>query len=199
MPLLKKNQKSVVQNRPETVSPEAFDSWIDRRRLEDGEFEQLFAQLGPRLHHEPGAHWDGEDHFAPLPVVVDRPVRLHVRLEYLGETGVLQAVRFALAPIDADGAAHAWLPILDVGPEQAEQWVVSRRFGAWSRDSGRRLGYQGWWQHRPSIGKADLSTTLQAHSRHARGNLLRIGSRTGHDASGGLHKDVVALVIEADD
>ena len=188
-----------MSNPTEPASPEAFESWIERRCVDDGEFEQLFGQLGPRLQHEPGLQWDGEYHFAPLPVSIERPVRLHVRLECRGETGVLQAVRFALAPMDADGSARSWLPILDVGPEQTDQWIVSRRFGAWSRGAGRRLGYQGWWQQRPGIGKADVVTTLQAHARHARGNLLRIGSRTGHDASGGLHKDVIAVVIDADD
>ena len=63
-----------MSNPIEPASPEAFETWIERRRLDDGEFDRLFGQLGPPLQHEPGAQWDGEDPFAPLPVTIERPI-----------------------------------------------------------------------------------------------------------------------------
>jgi hypothetical protein len=126
-------------------------------------------------------------------------MRLHARLELTGAPGYLQAVRFALGPRDAAADSGGWLPILDVSPEQVDTWVSSRRFGAWTRGEGRLLGYQGWWQHSPGVGRADLSSRVLAHARHERGSLLWIDSRTNRETPGESHKQTFAVVVESDD
>ncbi|RPH46506.1 MAG: hypothetical protein EHM87_01795 [Burkholderiales bacterium] len=182
---------------PERMSPERFERTIAHRLADDPDLVRLLARLGARLDFEdPEAH-DGEGHHAPLALVA-RPVKLHVRLEPTGAPGYLQAARFALAAPDGPSAASAWLPILDVPPEQSNRWVTSRPFGAWSRDEGRLLAYQGWWQHSPGVGKADISTRVIAHARHRHGRLLWLGSRTNVETPGDLHKHVMVALVDDD-
>jgi hypothetical protein len=180
------------------MNPARFDQWIGQRLADDPVLARLLAPLGERVAFEAGAEHSGEGHWAPLGVVVDRPMRMQVRMEPTGAPGCLQAARFALGPLGADARSDDWLPILDVGPDQADRWVASRRFGAWGTTGGRRLGYQGWWQERPGAGRADLRTRVVAHSRHARGSMLWIGSHTTPDAPGELHKQVLAVLSDDD-
>jgi hypothetical protein len=181
------------------MDPNRFAQHLAHRIEEDRELARLLARLGPLVSVDAGPTFDGDGHYAPLDVVIDRPMRLHARMELTGAPGYLQAVRFALGPSDAAPVAHGWLPILDVAPEQADEWVVSRRFGAWARGDGRRLGYQGWWQYSPGVGRADLATRVVAHARHERGSLVWIASRTDGETPGESHKQTLAAIVACDD
>jgi hypothetical protein len=197
---------------PDRMSAERFERAIAHRLADDPILVRLLARLGARLGlEEPEAH-EGEGHHAPL-CLVERPVKLHARLEPTGAPGYLQALRFALAPPDrleppdpdnpidphhAPSGASGWLPILDVPPEQANRWVTSRPFGARGHDARRLLGYQGWWQHSPGVGKADISTRVIAHARHERGRLVWLGSRTNVETPGDVHKHVIVAIIHDD-
>lgn len=77
--------------------------------------------------------------------------------------------------------------------------VASRRFGAWTRGEGRRLGYQGWWPYSPGVGRADLPSRVLGHARHERGSLLWIASRTQLETPGESNKQTFAIIVESDD
>ena len=182
------------------MTPDRFESWLARRIADDRGLARLLARLGPREALDAGGVFHGDGHVAPLEVVVEQPMRLLARLEITGAPAYVQGVRFVLGPPGPGTPADAWLPILDVPPEQADRWIASRSFGGWRPANGRRLGYQGWWLHSPGVGKADLSTRIHAHARHANGHLLWIGSRTNAVTRGETHKQVVAVLLaEADD
>jgi hypothetical protein len=197
---------------PDRMSAERFERAIAHRLADDPILVRLLARLGARLGlEEPEAH-EGEGHHAPL-CLVERPVKLHARLEPTGAPGYLQAARFALAPPDrlephdpddpidphhAPSGTSGWLPVLDVAPEQANRWVTSRPFGARGHDARRLLGYQGWWQHSPGVGKADISTRVIAHARHERGRLVWLGSRTNVETPGDVHKHVIVAIVHDD-
>lgn len=181
------------------MHPDRLASFLAHRIEDDRVLAQLLARLGECGSVEVGAGCDGEGHFAPLEVLVDRPMRLYARVEPIDSTGCLQAARFALGPPDADPHGPGWLPILDVVPDQVDTWVASRRFGAWTRGEGRQLGYQGWWRHDTGLGAADLSTRVLVHARHRRGSLLWIASRMRRDAPGEVHKHTLAVLVDADD
>jgi hypothetical protein len=181
------------------MDADRFELFLAHRLGEDRELARLLARLGARTAVDPGPAFDGEGHYAPLDVPVDRPMRLHARMELTGAPGYLQAVRFVLGPLEAGPETTGWLPILDVAPDQVDAWVASRRFGAWTRGEGRRLGYQGWWQHSPGVGRADLSSRVLVHARHERGSLLWIASRTNRETPGESHKQTFAIVVESDD
>ena len=181
----------------ELTPPERFDRSIAHRLADDPTLARLLARLGARLGFEDGGEHEGEGHHAPL-AIIERPMRLHVRLEPTGAPGYLQAVRFSLAVPEGVARPPGWLPVLDVSSERLNTWTASRPFGAWGRGQGRLLGYQGWWQHSPGIGNADVSTRILAHARHERGRLLWIGSRTNLETPGDLHKHVIAVIVDDD-
>ena len=108
------------------------------------------------------------------------------------------AVRTARLGTGAQVTSCRWGTRLDVPPEQSNRWVTSRPFGAGGHDARRLLGYQGWWQHSPGVGKADISTRVIAHARHERGRLLWLGSRTNVETPGDVHKHVIVAIIDDD-
>ena len=179
----------------EPPSPERFDRSIAHRLADDPTLARLLVRLGARLGFEDAGVHEGEAHHAPL-AIIERPARLHVRLEPTGAPGYLQAVRFSLAAPAGQARPPGWLPVLDVPPERSNTWTSSRPFGARDRGEGRLLGYQGWWQHSPGLGSSDVSTRILAHARHERGRLLWIGSRTNFETPGELHKQVIAVIVD---
>ncbi|MFN9773818.1 MAG: hypothetical protein ACK54X_14500 [Burkholderiales bacterium] len=182
------------------MDADRFELFPAHRIGDDRELAGLLARLGARTSVDPGPAFDGVGHYAAHDVPVDRPMRLHARMELTGAPGYLQAVRFALGPLDAGPETAGWLPSLDVAPAQVDGWVSSRRCGARTRGEGRRLGYQGWWQHGPGVGRgADLSSRVLVHARHERGSLLRIAARTDLETPVESHKQTFAIVVESDD
>jgi hypothetical protein len=186
------------------MDPEGFDRLLSRCIGDDPTLAALFATLGPRVSRSGGEAYEGEDHVAPLGVVVDRPMRAHVRMEAHGAPERLQAMRLSLALAPGVGsvnrrfAAAAWLPVLDVLPGDGGRWVASRRFGMWSTAPGNLLGYQGSWQSGPGPGTADSLTRIIVRAQHARGAVLWVGSRTSNDTPGDLHKHSLVVLGEAE-